>query len=145
MLVGHVKKSPKRHWLVKSEPASYSWEQLVKDGRTNWTGVRNFQARNNLREMQNGDEVLFYHSVTGKEVIGVAVVSKTAFPDSTATEGDWSAVELEPKKALKRPVTLAEIKADPTLKDILLVRLSRISVVELKPAEFERILELSKT
>ena len=145
MLGGHVKETPKRHWLVKSEPASYSWEQLVKDGRTNWTGVRNFQARNNLRAMQKGDDVLYYHSVTGKEVIGVAVVSKTAFPDETATEGDWSAVELEPKKALKRGVTLAAIKADPALKDILLVRLSRISVVELKPAEFERILELSKT
>ena len=134
----------KRYWLVKQEPTAYSWNQFVEDGRTNWTGVRNFLARNNLREMQKGDEVFYYHSVEGKEVVGIATVSVTAFPDPTASEGDWSCVELQPKKALKRPVTLAEIKADPGLKDILLVRLSRISVVPLKPAEYERILEMSK-
>ena len=134
----------KRYWLVKQEPTAYSWNQFVEDGQTNWTGVRNFLARNNLREMQKGDEVFYYHSVEGKEVVGIATVSVTAFPDPTASEGDWSCVELQPKKALKRPVTLAEIKADPGLKDILLVRLSRISVVPLQPAEYERILEMSK-
>ena len=135
----------KRYWLVKQEPTSYPWEQLVKDGKTTWTGVRNYQARNSLREMKKGDLVLYYHSVVGKEVMGVAVVSVTAFPDPTATEGDWSCVEIEPKKALTRPVTLAEIKADPQLKDIRLVKLSRISVVPIEKTEYERILELSKT
>ena len=134
----------KRCWLVKTEPSSYSWEQLVKDGRTNWTGVRNFQARNSLREMQKGDQVFIYHSVTGKEIVGVAVVSKAAFPDPTAEEGDWSCVEIEPKKALKRPVTLAEIKAEAALKEMLLVKLSRISVVPVAQNEFDLILDLSK-
>ncbi|MEO7932937.1 MAG: EVE domain-containing protein [Chthoniobacterales bacterium] len=134
----------KRFWMVKQEPTAYAWEQFVQDGRTNWTGVRNYQARNNLRAMQKGDEVFYYHSVTGKEVVGVAVVSKPAFPDPTATEGDWSCVELQPKKALSRPVSLAEIKADAALQNILLVRNGRISVLPLEKAEFERILELSK-
>lgn len=134
----------KRYWMVKQEPTAYSWEQFVKDGRTNWTGVRNFQARNNLREMQKGDEVFYYHSVEGKEVVGIATVSLTAFPDPTATEGDWSCVELQPKKALKRPVTLEEVKADAFLKTIPLVKQSRLSVVPLSKAEYDRVVELSK-
>lgn len=134
----------KRFWMVKQEPTAYSWEQFVKDGRTNWTGVRNFQARNNLREMQKGDEVFYYHSVEGKEVVGIATVSLTAFPDPTATEGDWSCVELQPKKALKRPVTLEEVKADAFLKTIPLVKQSRLSVVPLSKAEYDRVVELSK-
>ena len=134
----------KRYWMVKQEPTAYSWEQFVKDGRTNWTGVRNFQARNNLREMQKGDEVFYYHSVEGKEVVGIATVSLTAFPDPTATEGDWSCVELQPKKALKRPVTLEEVKADAFLKTIPLVKQSRLSVIPLSKAEYDRVVELSK-
>ena len=118
-----------QHWMVKSEPASYSWDTFVKDGRAAWTGVRNFQARNNLRAMRKGDLVFFYHSVTGKEVVGTAKVAKEAYPDPTATDGDWSCVDLVPVKALKRPVTLEEIKANRALANILLVRNSRISVI----------------
>ncbi len=134
----------KRYWMVKQEPATYAWEEFVRDGRTNWTGVRNFQARNNLREMKQGDEVLYYHSVVGKEVVGVATVSVTAFPDPTATEGDWSCVELQPKKALKRSVTLDEMKSDPVLKTIPLIKQSRLSVIPLSKAEFAHIIVLSK-
>ena len=103
----------KSYWLVKQEPSAYSWDDLVRDGRTSWTGVRNFTARNNLRAMQKGDEVLFYHSVVGKAVVGVAKVARTAYPDPTAKEGDWSAVDLAPEKALASPVTLEQIKAAP--------------------------------
>ena len=100
----------KRFWLVKSEPDAYSWDNLVADGLTSWTGVRNFTARNNLRAMSKGDEVLFYHSVTEKAVVGIATVKRTAYPDSTAKEGDWSTVDLVPKRKLARPVTLADIR-----------------------------------
>src|SRR5882672_3536379 len=99
------------YWLAKSEPESYSWAQLVKDGKTAWTGVRNFQARNTLRAMKKGDQVFFYHSGTGKEVVGIARVTKEAYPDPTATEGDWSCVDLVPVTALTRPVSLVAIKA----------------------------------
>ncbi len=105
----------KKHWLVKSEPSAYSWADLVRDGKTSWTGVRNFTARNNLRAMQPGDAVLFYHSVTGKEIVGLAEVQRAAYPDATATEGDWSAVDLVPQKALKNPVTLEAVKKNPAL------------------------------
>jgi predicted RNA-binding protein with PUA-like domain len=132
----------KAYWLVKSEPSAYSWDDLVRDGRTNWTGVRNFTARNNLREMQQGDEVLFYHSVVGKAVVGIAEVTRTAFPDATAKEGDWSAVELAPTKALRRPVTLEEIKKNPNLNAMALVRLSRLSVQPVNAAEFHEIVRL---
>src|SRR5689334_13789000 len=104
------------YWLVKSEPESYSWSQLVKDGKTAWTGVRNFQARNNLRAMKRGDSVFFYHSVTGKEVVGVTKVSKEAYPDPTAKEGDWSCVDLIPDSPLAAPVSLEVIKADKILR-----------------------------
>ncbi len=132
----------KRYWLVKQEPTAYSWDDFVRDGRTSWTGVRNFTARNNLRAMQEGDEVLFYHSVVGKAVVGVARVARTAYPDPTAKEGDWSAVDLVPLKALPRPVTLDDIKRVPRLKDIALLRLSRLSVQAMSEAEFQEIVRL---
>jgi len=130
------------HWLVKSEPAAYAWAQFVKDGRTAWTGVRNFQARNNLRAMKRGDPVFFYHSVTDKQVVGLARVAQEFYPDATATEGDWSCVELSPVKAFKTPVTLDVIKTDAVLKEMLLVRQSRLSVTPLTPAQAARLLKL---
>jgi predicted RNA-binding protein with PUA-like domain len=133
-----------QYWLVKSEPESYSWDDLVKDGKTAWTGVRNFQARNNLRAMKRGDLVLFYHSVSDKQVVGIAKVAAEAYADTTAKEGDWSAVDLAPDKPLKRRVSLDEIKSDPLLKDMALVRNSRISVSPVTKAEWDRILALSR-
>ena len=118
------------YWLVKSEPESYAWAQLVKDGHTAWTGIRNYQARNNLRAMKWSDQVFFYHSVTDKQVVGIARVTKEAYPDPTAKEGDWSCVELAPVSALTRPVSLEVIKVDKVLRDLPMVRLSRISVTE---------------
>jgi predicted RNA-binding protein with PUA-like domain len=129
----------KNYWLVKQEPESYSWDDFVRDGRTDWTGVRNFLARKNLRAMRKGDRVLFYHSVSDKAVVGIAEVSREAFPDPTAKEGDWSAVELKPVKALKHPVTLAQIRAEPRLREIALLRCSRLSVQPLGKEEFELI------
>jgi predicted RNA-binding protein with PUA-like domain len=134
----------KQYWLVKQEPEAYSWSDLVKDGRTAWTGVRNFQARNNLRAMKKGDPVFYYHSVSEKQVVGVAQVEKEAYPDPTAKEGDWVCVDLVPVKALKMPVTLEQIKGDKLLKNILLVRQSRLSVMPLGKEEFERIKELGR-
>ncbi|HYQ41346.1 MAG TPA: EVE domain-containing protein [Polyangiaceae bacterium] len=133
------------HWLVKSEPFKYSWQTFVSDKKAVWDGVRNFEARNNLRAMKKGDLVLFYHSSEGKEVVGVATVAKEAYPDPTATDGDWSAVELAPKKALAEPVSLATVKADKKLSEFALVRKARISVIPATPAEFARVLELGKT
>jgi predicted RNA-binding protein with PUA-like domain len=133
------------HWLVKQEPESYSWPMFVKDKRAAWTGVRNFQARNNLRGMKRGDLVFYYHSGSGKEVVGIARVEKEAYPDPTATEGDWSSVDLAPMKPLKKPVTLETIKADPLMKETLLVRNSRLSVMPIAPAQFERLLKLAET
>ena len=133
------------YWLVKSEPAAYAWSQLVKDGRTAWTGVRNFQARNNLRAMKKGDVVGFYHSVSDKQVVGLARVAKEFYPDATAEEGDWSCVDLTPVKAMKHPVPLEAIKADSILKEMKLVKQSRLSVTPLTPAEFARLLELAGT
>src|SRR5438045_9749119 len=130
----------KNYWLVKSEPASYSWDRLCGEGKTSWTGVRNFTARNNLRSMRVGDEVLFYHSVTDKAVVGIAKVVRAAYPDPTAKEGDWSTVDLTPLKPLRRPVTLDQIKATPRLKNISLVRQSRLSVHVLTAAQFREIL-----
>ena len=132
----------KQYWLVKQEPEAYSWADFVKDGRTAWTGVRNFQARNNLRAMKKGDSVFYYHSVTDKQVMGVARVEKEAYPDPTAKEGDWVCVDLVPGKPLKTPVTLEQIKGDKVLKNILLVRQSRLSVTPLSKEEFERMMEL---
>ena len=133
------------YWLVKSEPESYSWDTFVQDKRTAWTGVRNFQARNNLRAMKRGDLVLFYHSGEGKSIVGLGRVDKEAYPDPTAKEGDWSCIDLVPMKELKNPVTLETIKADKILKDIPLVRQSRLSVTPLNEIQFKRLLELSGT
>lgn len=133
------------HWIVKSEPETYSWSDLVKERKTAWTGVRNFQARNNLRAMKTGDRVLFYHSGDGKEVVGLARVVKTAYPDPTAKEGDWSCVDLAPVKALKQPVSLATIKADKTLREMVLARNSRLSVSPVTEQQFKRVLELAAT
>ena len=129
----------KQYWLVKQEPTSYSWTQFVKDGKTAWTGVRNFQARNNLEAMALGDEVFYYHSVVGKEVVGIAKVVRTAYPDPTADEPGWVAVELAPVKPLPQPVTLAQIKAEASLKNMVLVRNSRISVSPLSEQEFRKV------
>jgi predicted RNA-binding protein with PUA-like domain len=134
----------KKFWLVKQEPSAYSWADFVKDGKTAWTGVRNYTARNNLRTMKKGDGVLYYHSVTDKAVFGIAQVIREAYPDPTATEGDWSAVDLAPEKGLPRPVTLDEIKRNPKLKEMALLRLSRLSVQALTSAEFEEILRMAK-
>jgi predicted RNA-binding protein with PUA-like domain len=133
------------YWLAKSEPESYSWSQFVKDGHAAWTGVRNFQARNNLRAMKRGDIVCFYHSVTDKQIVGLARVVKEAYPDPTAEEGDWSCVDLEPVKPLKIPVTLEAVKTDRILKETLLVKQSRISVTPLTQAQFKRVLVLAET
>jgi predicted RNA-binding protein with PUA-like domain len=133
----------KNFWLVKQEPSDYSWSDFVKDGSTSWTGVRNFAARNNLRRMSKGDQVLFYHSGEEKAVVGIAKVARTAYRDATAQEGDWSAVDLTPAKPLRKPVTLAEIKSKPALKNIALVRQSRLSVMPLGRKEFEFIVRMA--
>src|SRR5450432_613456 len=136
---------PTQHWLVKSEPDVYSWEKLKTEKKAVWDGVRNFTARNNLRAMKKGDLVLFYHSNVGKEVVGIATVATEAFPDKSAKEGDWSAIEIIPKKPLKVPVTLSQIKADKQLEGFALIKLSRLSVVPATPGQFARILELGQT
>ena len=132
----------KKFWLVKQEPSAYSWSDFVRDGTTSWTGVRNFTARNNLRAMQNGDRVLYYHSVTDKAVFGMAEVVRTAYPDPTAKEGDWSAVDLAAREPLATPVTLEAIKANPKLKEMALLRLSRLSVQPVAEAEFREIVRM---
>jgi predicted RNA-binding protein with PUA-like domain len=133
------------YWLVKSEPEKYSWEKFNKDGRTFWDGVRNYQARNNLRAMQEGDLVFFYHSNEGKEIVGIAKVAKSAYQDPTTDDPNWVVVDLVPVEPLKKPVTLAQVKADDRLQEIHLVRQGRLSVISLKPEEFDRILELSNS
>lgn len=130
------------YWLVKQEPTAYSWDDFVKDGKTDWTGVRNFRARNFLKEMKKGDKVYYYHSNVGKEVVGIATVTKEAFPDPTDTA--WHAVELTPSKPLKKAVTLADIKANKALANIYLVRQPRFSVMPLTKDEYEEILSMSK-
>lgn len=132
------------HWLVKQEPSAYSWDDFVRDGKTTWTGVRNFQARNHLRAMKKGDRVLFYHSVVGKSIMGIAEVAKTFYPDPTAEEGDWSCVDLKPLCPLKCPVPLEKIKSMPALANIGLLRQSRLSVMPLTKMEFDTIINLSK-
>ena len=133
------------YWLVKQEPEDYAWAAFVKDGRTAWTGVRNFQARNNLRAMKSGDLALYYHSGAEKSVVGLARVAREAYPDPTADEGDWSAVDLAPVKALSKVVTLAQIKADRVLKEMALVKNSRLSVTPVTAGQFTRLLELAET
>jgi predicted RNA-binding protein with PUA-like domain len=137
-----------KYWLVKSEPDVYPWAQLKKDKKTDWTGVRNFAARLHLLAMAKGDQVLFYHSNEGKEIVGLAQVTKTAFPDATVgkdEKGDWVAVELAPLQDLTEPVTLAAIKQEPVLKDMLLVRQGRLSVSPVTEKEFAAILKMGKT
>ena len=128
------------YWLVKSEPSAYSWADLIREKQTAWTGVRNFQARNNLRAMKNGDLVLFYQSVTDPSVRGITKVVKEAYPDPTAKEGDWSCVDLAAVKPLPSPVTLQEIKGEKSLAEISLIKQSRLSVMPIAPGEYERIL-----
>jgi predicted RNA-binding protein with PUA-like domain len=130
------------YWMVKQEPTAYSWDDFVKDGKTDWTGVRNFKARNFLKDMKAGDKVFFYHSVIGKEIVGVAKVTKEAFPDPTDTA--WHAVEITPDKPLKKPVTLAAIKENKALSNIYLVRQPRFSVMPLTKDEFDEILSMAK-
>ena len=132
-------------WLVKQEPESYAWSAFVKDGRTAWTGVRNFQARNNLRAMKKGDLVIYYHSGDEKQIVGLARVAGEAYADPTATEGDWTCVDLAPVKSLRQRVTLSTIKADKNLKEIALVRNSRLSVSPLTESQFQRLLSLAET
>jgi predicted RNA-binding protein with PUA-like domain len=134
---------PKQYWLVKSEPESYSWNDFVKDGKTAWTGVRNYQARNNLRAMNKGDLVAFYHSVTDKQLVGIAKVVTEAYADRTAKEGNWFAVDLAPTKPVKKPVSLDQIKADSILKEMGLVRNSRISVTPVTETQWRRLMELA--
>ncbi|MBK9015680.1 MAG: EVE domain-containing protein [Saprospiraceae bacterium] len=130
------------HWLVKSEPGEYSFDDLLKDGSTVWSGVRNYAARNNLRAMKLGDLVLFYHSVDDKEVVGICKVSKEFYPDPTATEGDWSVVDIVPVGKLNKPVHLSQIKLTAELQNIALVRIGRLSVMPLQAKEFEIIVAM---
>lgn len=133
------------HWLVKSEPSTYAWEQLVRDGRTVWDGVRNPLARQHLAAMRKGDLVLYYHSNVGKDVVGVARVARESYPDPKDASGKWLAVDLEPVKALAEPVPLATIKEDAKLAGLALIKQSRLSVMPVAPAHFERILALAGT
>jgi len=132
------------YWLVKSEPTEYSYDDLVKDGSTYWDGVRNYTARNNMKNMKIGDKVLFYHSVNEKSVVGISKVIKEYYQDPTTDDERWVVVDLAPEIKLKNPVTLSEIKADPGLVDIALVRQSRLSVMPLDKTAFTRIVEMSK-
>ena len=132
-------------WLVKQEPSQYSWETFVEDGETHWDGVRNYQARNNLKAMKKGDLVFFYHSVTGKDIRGIATVTREAYPDPTSDDPRWVVVNLKPLKTLKHPVTLEEIKIHKDLQDIALIRQSRLSVMPLSKRESQIVLKLSKT
>ena len=133
------------YWLIKSEPFKYSWDEFKSDGSTYWDGVRNYEARNNLRDMRVGDLALYYHSNEGKEVVGVARIKKTAYQDPTTDDDRWVVVDVEPVKALTQPVGLDTIKADPKLSEMALVRRSRLSVTPVTSAEFRRVLKLGKT
>ena len=132
------------HWLVKSEPSAYSWDQLEKDKQTVWDGIRSYAARNHLRAMKKGDEVLFYHSNEGLEIVGIAKVKKEAFQDPSTDEDAWVAVELQPHKKLKKPVNMVKIKADKRLKDMALVRIGRLSVQPVTDKEWNAIMELAE-
>jgi len=131
------------YWLVKSEPFKYSWDQFVKDGKTMWDGVRNYAARNNLRAMAKGDQVFFYHSNEGLEIVGIAEVVKTAYQDPTTDDTNWVVVDIKPHKPLPKPVGLAELKQDPAFENMDLIRLGRLSVGSVKPAEYKKILKMA--
>ena len=135
----------RQHWLMKSEPSKYSYAQLVRDGETRWDGVRNYEARNNMRAMKAGDLALFYHSNEGKAVVGVARIKREAYPDPTAPEEDWSVVDVEPVVSVKAPVTLEAISGEPDLAEIQLLKRSRLSVVPISREHFDRILKMGKT
>ena len=134
-----------QYWLVKQEPEAYSWDDFVQDQGAAWTGVRNYQARNNLRSMKKGDPVLFYHSVSQKQVVGLARVRREHYADSTAPEGDWSVVDLVPVRPLKKPVALEHMKSDPVLRDMALIKQTRLSVTPLTKAQFDKVLQLGET
>ena len=127
----------KQYWLVKSEPFKYSWEDFVRDGSTYWDGVRNYQARNNLKAMRKGDLVLYYHSNEGKAVVGIATVTKEFYQDPTTDDERWVVVDLKPVRALKNPVTLVDIKTDDRLREMALIRQSRLSVMPVNEGEFD--------
>jgi len=131
------------YWLVKSEPSTYGWEQFVKDKKTTWDGVRNYAARTHLRSMKKGDEVFFYHSNEGMEIVGIAKVDKEAYQDPTTEDTNWVAVDLKPYKKLKKPVSLSQVKADKHLKDMALVRIGRLSVQPVTEKEWKLIMELA--
>lgn len=131
-----------KYWLVKSEPFKYSWAQFVKDKKTSWEGVRNYAARNNLKAMRQGDLVLYYHSNEGLEIVGIAEVVTEAYQDPTTTENAWVTVDLKPVTALKKPLTMKQVKADGRLANMALLRLSRLSVQEVQPGEWHVIMEL---
>lgn len=133
-----------RHWLMKSEPDAYGWEDLVREGEGVWDGVRNHRAKNNLGAMEVGDLAFFYHSNIGKEIVGIVEISEAGLSDPTDPEGKWAAVKVRPVAPLARPVTLKEIKADPRLSEIELIKLSRLSVCEIRPEEWQYILNLAK-
>ena len=135
--------SPKRYWLMKSEPDAYSWDDLVAEGEGTWDGVRNYRARNNLMAMQVGDEAFFYHSNVGLEIVGIARISKAGLSDPSDPDGKWAAVKVKPVRKLKNPVTLKQIKADPVLAEIELIKLSRLSVAVITPEEWDYIIALS--
>ena len=130
------------YWLIKSEPFKYSWDLFVKDGKTFWDGVRNYAARNNLKAMKKGDQVFFYHSNEGLEIVGIAEVLKEAYQDPTTDDPNWVVVDFKPVKKLPKPVTLAELKADPSFAEMDLIRLSRLSVGAVKAAEWKKILKM---
>jgi len=140
-----MSKSGERYWLMKSEPDAYSWDDLVAEGEGTWDGVRNHRAANNLRAMQVGDQAFFYHSNIGKEIVGIVTISASGLTDPSDPEGKWAAVKVKPVRKLKRAVTLKEIKADPALAEMELVKLSRLSVAELSASEWEHILALSES
>lgn len=139
----NVPSTSRRLWLMKSEPDAYSWDDLVAEGEGTWDGVRNHRAANNLRAMAVGDQAFFYHSNIGKEIVGIITISAGGLTDPTDPEGKWAAVKVKPLRRLPRPVTLAQIKADPALADMELIRLSRLSVAEVRPEEWGYILALA--
>ena len=132
------------YWLVKSEPEAFSWDHLVRDGKTEWTGVRNFAARNFLKAMKKDDLVMFYHSVTGKEIVGIAKVSEEQYPDPSAETSEWVAVDIVPDQPLKNPVKLSNIKGDPRLKEFPLVRIGRLSVMPVSKEEWKILMQMSE-
>lgn len=137
-------KSPRQYWLMKSEPDAYSWDDLVAEGEGTWDGVRNHRAKNNLRAMQVGDEAFFYHSNVGLEIVGIVRISEAGLADPSDPEGKWAAVKVKPVKKLKRAISLKEIKADPALAEIELIKLSRLSVAVITPEEWDYIIALSQ-